>query len=484
MNHPRLSSQTYDFTRYDRSQSAGVVHLGVGAFHRAHQALYFDQLMTNGAEGWMICGASLRSATVPQQLDPQDSLYTAVVRSDHSEKRLIVGSISDVIFAPDNPQSLVAAIAAPQTALVTLTITEKGYLIDPASGALIRKDPHLAADLSSLDRPRTALGFIVAGLSRRYEEGLGPVTILSCDNLPDNGKRTRSAVLAFASEVDADLADWIKREVSFPSSMVDRIVPATTSDDIAALTESAGYRDEAMVKTEDFTQWVIEDNFCAARPALETTGVQMTDNVAGWEMAKLRLLNGAHSMLAYLGALAGHDFVHQAMAAPGFPELLSALWDEAEETLPEVDGLDTAIYRTDLDARFRNAALQHRTVQIAMDGSQKLPQRLLGSISDRQESAQTSPALTLSVAAWIRWQFGVDEAGKRYTVDDPLANRTAQAIAAGNDDPQAIVRAMLNIEQIFGTGLPQSDEFPNSVTQHLTSLMEKGAASVVRDFAR
>lgn len=461
---------------YDRDQAVGVVHLGTGAFHRAHQAAYFDALMSAGDAGWMIKGASLRSASVAKQMNPQDGLYTMLERDGEAERQQIIGSVKGVLVATDDPAALAAALAHGDVALVTLTVTEKGYCMDPATGTLLTGDPAVASDIANIDAPKTAPGFLVAGLKARKAAGLKPFTVLSCDNLPDNGVRTRQGVLAMAREIDRDLADWIAAEGAFPSSMVDRIVPATAGDDIDALEAATGLRDEAMVKTEPFTQWVVEDWFSDRRPALETVGVQMTKDVAAWEKVKLRLLNGAHSAIAYLGGLAGHEFVHQAMAAPGFAAMVNRLWDEAEATLDPIDGFDPKVYRADLTARFSNASLQHRTFQIAMDGSQKLPQRLLNTIrAHRGAGKPVPPALTLAVAGWMRWQLGVTDGGKAFTVDDPLAQQTMAAIKRG-------ARGLLGIEPIFGSDLPVDSEFLSAVEAAFNLLSERPVSAAVAAF--
>jgi len=461
---------------YDREQSGGVVHLGTGAFHRAHQAAYFDALMTAGETGWMIQGSSLRSPRVANQMNPQDGLYTMVVRNGDEERHQIIGSVKGVLVAPEDPVALVGALAEESVALVTLTVTENGYCIDPATGELRTGDQAVAADIANIDQPKTAPGFLVAGLKARKAAGLKPFTVLSCDNLPDNGVRTRQAVLAMARELDAGLADWIEAEGAFPSSMVDRIVPATTEDDIEALEAATGLRDAAMVKTEPFTQWVVEDWFSDRRPPLETVGVQMTNDVAAWEKAKLRLLNGAHSAIAYLGGLAGHDLVHEAMAAPGFATLVNRLWDEAEATLDPIEGFDAKAYRNELTARFNNAALQHRTFQIAMDGSQKLPQRLLNTIrAHRAAGKPVPPALTLAVAGWMRWQMGVTDHGQTYEVDDPLALETTAAVQEG-------AKGLLAMPAIFGTDLPEDTAFVNAVEAAFNLLRDRPVGASVAAF--
>ena len=470
---------------YDRGQPCGVVHLGTGAFHRAHQACFFDALLAGGHEGWMIRGASLRSPMVAQQMNPQDGLFTVLVRDGGEERAQVVGSVRDVLVAPDDPSALVRALADPAVALVTLTVTEKGYCLDPATGALRADDPAVAADIANLAAPQTAPGFLVAGLAARRAAGTAPFTVLSCDNLPENGQRTRAAVIALAEAVDPALAAWIAAEVAFPSSMVDRIVPATTPDDLDNFESATGWRDEALVKTEPFTQWVVEDWFCNRRPPLDDVGVQFTRDVAGWEKAKLRLLNGAHSAIAYLGGLAGHAYVHQAMAAPGFSALIEALWDEAEATLDPVDGFDPAAYRAQLRARFANGALMHRTHQIAMDGSQKLPQRWLQTIRATRAAGRPVPgALTLALAGWMRWQAGVSDSGVPFVVDDPLSRATAAALAAADGDRAEEVRGLLAIGAIFGNELPTDADFVAALTRAYISIADGSAGAAVRAFAQ
>ncbi len=460
---------------YDRGGVAGIVHLGVGAFHRAHQAVYFDQLMQQGETGWLIRGASLRSARVADQLNPQGGLYTVVERDGPSTHLRVIGSLLDVLVAQDNPQALIDALADPSVALVTLTITEKGYHLDPDTGELRLDDPAIAEDLQHPARPATAPGFLVAGLAARRAAGLPPFTILSCDNLPENGPRTRAAVLGFARQVNPDLADWIADSVAFPASMVDRIVPATTPDDIDALEDMAGYRDEAMVKTEPFTQWVVEDTFGHRRPPLETVAVQVTDDVAGWERAKLRLLNGSHSALAYLGALGGYTYVHEAIADPVYAGFVERLWDEVEPVIEAPSGFDAKAYRQALTRRYANSALNHSLVQIAMDGSQKLPQRLLASLRAQRAAGRPMEATLLAIAAWMRWQFGQDERGAAFTVDDPLAEVTAQALQAAGPAAADRVKALLSIEAIFGRDLVADAVIVDALTRDLSDLMQTGA---------
>ncbi|WP_114953842.1 mannitol dehydrogenase family protein [Sphingosinicella terrae] len=447
---------------YDRRRAAaGVVHLGIGAFHRAHQAALFDRLNESDPR-WAIRAASLRSPGVRDEMAPQDGLYAMVVREGGDDRVRVIGAVREVLVAPEDPRTLVEALAAPEVRLVTLTVTEKGYRQAP-------DDP---------EAPRTAAGFIAAGLNLRRSRGLAPFAALSCDNLPDNGARLREAVLAVS---DPELGDWIGAHVAFPKTMVDRIVPATDEADIASLARHLGLVDRAMVKTEPFWQWVIED-FPGDRPDFESIGVQMTSDVAPWEDAKLRLLNGAHSAIAYLGGLAGTDFVHQFVADPAGRSLVESLWDEAQATLDPPPGLDLPGYREALMRRFSNASLQHRTRQIAMDGSQKLPQRLLAPIADRLRRGQAADVLILAVAAWMRWQSGCTDAGEPFTVDDPLASQTGALLRSAHG-PAEQAKALLRLD-LFPRAMAEDERFVATVTRQLERLCDKGARAVVKEIAR
>jgi fructuronate reductase len=471
-------SETVQRPRYDRADvKRGVVHLGIGAFHRAHQATFFDDCLNAGDLRWGITAASLRSPTVREQMAPQDGLYTVLVRDGANEQARIIGAVGDVLVAPEDPAALIAALAHPDTHIVTLTITAKGYKLDPATGTLLADDPQVAADSADLSAPQTAPGYLVAALAARRAAGLAPFTAISCDNLPHNGRRLRNAVLDLAARHDAALAEWIEREGAFPETMVDRIVPATTDADIAALEARLGVEDRAMVKTEPFTQWVIEDRFCGPRPDFGA-GVQITAAVAPWEEAKLRLLNGAHSGIAYLGGLAGIDHVHEVLENPAARRFVEGLWDEAEATLSPPPELDVAAYRHDLMARFNNSTLMHRTRQIAMDGSQKLPQRLVATIAARRARGEGITMLALAVAAWMRWQGALDDSGAAYVVDDPMAAVTAERLK-GASTAEAQVDALLGIEAIFPSALAADPVVRAALVGHLESLSIKGAIATI-----
>jgi fructuronate reductase len=418
----------------------GIVHIGLGAFHRAHQAAMTDAALALHGGDWRIAGVSLRSPTVRDQLEPQDGLYTLAVRDGAAETLRVMGSIAGVLVAPKDPGAVIAAIAAPSTHVVSLTITEKGYCHDPATGALREDHPDIAHDLSRPARPKSAIGFLAAGLAARQAAGGGPLTIISCDNLPGNGQLLAGVVRRFVELARPQLADWVAASVGFPSTMVDRIVPATTDDDRCDLARQLGCEDAGLVKTEPFSQWVIEDHFAGPRPAWERVGAQMVDDVRPFELAKLRMLNGSHSTLAYLGLLRGHEFVDQAIADPVIAAVVDDLMAEAASTLPRVSGLDPAAYAAALKERFANASLQHRLAQIAIDGSQKLPQRLVSTIIDVQSAGGSAEAAALGIAAWLRHLSGP-------WLDDPLV---PQLRAAACDDPEEMVARGLALRPVFG----------------------------------
>lgn len=469
---------------YDRVEmTTGIVHLGLGAFHRGHQAVMTDDLLAQDPS-WGILGVSLRSPDVRDALSPQDNLYSLNVMDGGGARRRIIGALTGVLVAPENPAAVLEALAAPTTRIVSTTVTEKGYSHDPATGALREDDPDILHDLANPDAPRTTLGMIAQGLRRRMDAGVKPFTVLACDNLPANGHTLRGLVLRFAKLLDRDFAYWVEDEVRFPSTMVDRIVPATTAADRASVAAALGMEDAAPIMTEPFCQWVVEDSFTLGRPAWERSGVQFVSHVEAYELMKLRLLNGSHSTLAYLGYLAGYETVSDAMGDAALASLIEDLMTlEASPTLPSLQGFDVGAYCTSLLQRFRNPALKHRTWQIAMDGSQKLPQRLLGTVRDRLAAGAPVDRLALGVAAWMRYVTGVDEKGAPIDVRDPLAPRLrALADDAGRDAPR-LAQALLGVREIFGADLPEHPVFREAVIAALASLFERGAAQTLRSFA-
>lgn len=468
---------------YDRSRvTPGIVHLGVGAFCRAHIAAYVDALLA-GDPSWGIVGASLRRSDTRDALLPQDFLYTLVERGPDGTTARVIGALLDVLDATRQGEALLAAMAAPGVRIVSLTVTEKGYCHDPATGRLNPDHPDIRHDLAHPDRPVSAPGFIVRAIALRRARGLPPFTVLSCDNLPANGETTRRVVTDFAALVGADLADHIRDAVAFPSSMVDRIVPATTDEDRQAVVALTGRADAWPVVTEPFSQWVIEDRFASGRPPFDAAGAQFVEDVRPYELMKLRMLNGSHSTLAYLGYLAGHATVSDTVADPAFRRLAFGLMtDEVMDTLPPGLG-DLGAYRDALLARFANPTLRHRTWQIAMDGSQKLPQRLLGTIGDRLARGQPFTRAALGVAGWMRYVGGIDEGGAPIDVRDPLAPRLRAISDAAGGRPEAIVDGLLGVREIFGPALAADDRFRAVLTRHLAALTERGAAATVAGLA-
>ena len=467
-----------------RALGTGIVHLGIGAFHRAHQAVFTEEAAAAAGGQWGICGVTQRSRGVLDQLQPQDGLYSVLVRGEDTSLR-VAGAVRDLLFAAEEGERLQALLAAPATRLVTLTVTEKGYRHDPATGRLRRGDPDVAADLTGDGLPRTVVGQLVRGLQARRAADAGPITLLSCDNLPANGEVLRGLVTDFCAALPTaegePLAAWIDASVSFPSSMVDRIVPATTDDDRAEAARLLGVEDRGVVVTEPFRQWVVEDRFAAGRPAWERAGAVLTADVAPYEAMKLRLLNGSHSTLAYLCALARHAHLADAMADPGIAGVVAHLMaDDVTPTLAVPDGFDVSAYQRELIERFHNPALRHRTVQIAMDGTQKLPQRLLGTIGDRLAAGAEPRHACLGVAAWMRYVWTSQaEDGSPLAVDDPLAGRLRE-LTADAATPAAVVDALLSLEEVFGAELPADTRFRDLVTESLEALAKGGVAAATQ----
>ena len=479
--HPEVRRPEFD----RRTSGLGIVHLGVGAFMRSHITEYTDDALEAGRGDWTIAGVSLRKPAVRDRLAPQDCLYILGSRDGTGERRRLIGSLGSMHVAPENPRYLIGLLADQRVRVVTLTVTEKGYCLDPGSGQLSLAHPDIRHDLDNPDRPRSTIGYIAAALQLRMLASTHPPTIVSCDNLPSNGARLRSAVLAFARERGSALVSWIAETVSFPGTMVDRIVPATTEADISLNARACGLRDEAYVKTEPFRQWVIEDAFSNGRPPWDAGGALFVADVAPFEAAKLKLLNGPHSAIAYLGYLAGFTFVHEAMGDPDFSTFISRLMTyDISPVTPEPEGMNHETYIKELLQRFANSALEHRTWQIAMDGSQKLPQRILSTV--RAQLAQGGPvaSLALVVAAWMRYALGRDEQGEQIDVSDPLADRFAAIAADKHASPVAVADRFLQIREIFGNDLPQDRRFRSTVAESLRQLVDYGALETVRRFVR
>ncbi|MEP3440907.1 MAG: mannitol dehydrogenase family protein [Sulfitobacter sp.] len=432
--------------------ATGIVHLGLGAFFRAFGCVYVADAMAASGGDWGILGACLRRPDTRDALRAREWAYNCVSLAPDREELRDITVLNDVLVAPENPQALLAAVADPQVKIVSLTVTEKGYCHDPATGALNFNHPDIQHDLEN-PLPVSALGYLLRGLQMRRAAGHAPFTVLCCDNLPDNGTLLRGLLLQLAKRLDPPLAAWIEAEGRFPCTMVDRITPATTQADVARISAELGYEEAAPVLHEPFAQWVIEDDFVGGqRPDFAAAGAEMVQSVTAHEHMKLRMLNGAHSALAYLGYLAGHESIAATVADPAFARYLRALWAEIMPTVQPPESVDLETYADALFARFANTAIHHRTWQIAMDGSQKLPQRLLGTLEDRLAAGQDAPALMLAVAAWIRYATGTDETGASIDLRDPMAARF-QEIAAQGLTPEQTVAAFLALREVFPENL-------------------------------
>lgn len=445
----RLPSQIARFT-YDRAaQKVGIVHFGIGAFHRAHQAWYTDACMNAGERDWMIAGVSLRSPTVADQLNPQDGLYSLAERSGREASTRIVGAVREVLVATRDAAAISARLAAPECRIASFTVTEKGYA---------------RAEDGSLDLALAEASFyphLAAGLSARMHAGLPGLTLLSCDNLTHNGNELRRLLDEWCEARAPELAAWIERECACPNSMVDRIVPATTPADLDTVEAALGLRDEGTGLTERFSQWVIEDRFAGPRPGWERHGAQIVSDAAPYEVAKLRMLNGAHSALAYCGLDRGYAFVHEAIADPALRALVDRLMlEEAATSFTPAEGQDLATYARQLIARFADPALDHRLAQIAIDGSQKIPQRWLPVLAVHQREGRQCPAILDALAAWLR-----HVRGDARPVDDPLASRLAALWA--QEGAHGIASALFGEGGLFAQDWHASEDALAALEQRL-----------------
>ncbi|MEW5561434.1 fructuronate reductase [Enterobacter asburiae] len=462
--------------RYNRQQlRSRIIHFGFGAFHRAHQALLTDRVLNAKGGDWGLCEISLFSGDVlMSQLRAQDHLYTVLEKGANGNQPIIIGAVHECLNAKlDTLAAIVEKFCEPQVAIVSLTITEKGYCIDPATGRLDVTQPRIVHDLENPAEPHSAPGILVEALHRRRERGLPPFTVLSCDNIPDNGYVVKNAVLGMANKRSPELAQWIADNVSFPGTMVDRIVPAATEESLAEIATAVGVNDPCAISCEPFIQWVVEDNFVAGRPEWELAGVQLVEDVLPWEQMKLRMLNGSHSFLAYLGYLAGYEHISDCMQDEDFRQAARQLMMQEQAPTLRIQGVDLQAYADSLITRFTNPALKHRTWQIAMDGSQKLPQRLLEGIRVHLERGSDWSLLALGVAGWMRYVSGTDEHGNAIDVRDPLAEKIQTIVSTSSEADR--VTALLSLSEIFGTDLVKNAAFVENVQQAWRRLCEHGA---------
>jgi fructuronate reductase len=469
--HPKLDMSRFGqgaaaWPDYDpRTIGVGIVHLGVSAFHRAHQAVYVDALLGQDPR-WGIAGASLKTARVRDLLRAQDGLYTLAVQQEDAPLR-VIGALREILAGAEDRAALAERLAAPATRVVSLTVTEAGYCLWP-DNALDFAHPDIRADLEGA--PVSAIGWIVEGLRRRRQAGLMPFATLSCDNLSRNGALLKAAVVALAARRDAELGRWIEGEARFPNTMVDSITPKTDDALIARVEAQLGARDAAPVQREPFTQWVIEDEARADAPDWEAAGVTLTTDVAPFARAKLRLLNGSHSALAYLGLLAGFATVAEAMAAPWLDRFINVLMRDSAATLAPAKGLDLPAYAAAVRQRFRNPVIRHALAQIAMDGSQKLPIRIVDTVRDRLAAGAPVDAHCWAAAAWLR--FVRRQARSGATIVDPLADALAAFGRAMTDDAAHDVDAALRMTSVFPSDIAAAPAVRTALLKAYAALCE------------
>jgi mannitol 2-dehydrogenase len=468
---------------YDRSALVQhTVHIGVGGFHRAHQAVYLDDLLTLDKEPrWGECGIGVleSDARMRDALVGQDCLYTVVEKSAQSQAARVIGSIADYIYAPENRERVLEKMAAEETRIVSLTITEGGYFIDEATRDFTPDHPQIQHDLQHPKEPITSFGCIAAALDRRRERGLQPFTLMSCDNLQGNGDVAKRVLLGFAHLKDPSLEQWIAEHMTFPNSMVDRITPGTTLEDRRALREDFGIEDAWPVMTEPFLQWVIEDHFCSGRPHWEKVGAELVDDVAPYELMKMRLLNGSHLAMAYLGALGGYTYVHEVMQDPGFISLIESFMNEVTPVVPKIPGVSVEDYKKVLIERFANPAIRDQITRICSEGSAKMPKWVLPSVAELLQKGLPTRLLGLVIASWIYYlKQGTNQRGEPLEIIDARGAELRERARIAGLDP----RPMLAVTSIFGQQLPSNPAFVSEVERALDLLSKIGVAATMRRY--
>jgi mannitol 2-dehydrogenase len=476
-----LASRGIDVPSYSREQTTiGIVHLGVGGFHRSHQAVYLDSLMNAGcATDWAICGIGVmpQDRSMQQALAAQDYLYTVIVKhAGGSLEPRVIGSIQEYLLAPDNPQAVIEKMAAPSTRIVSLTVTEGGYNLHPVTGEFDTRNLQVMRDALPGATPTTAFGLVTEALARRRRRGLAPFTVMSCDNILSNGDVAGRMFTAFAHLRGGDLGDWVQHEVCFPNTMVDRITPVTTDDDRAMLADRFGVTDAWPVVCEPFSQWVVQDRFRTNRPPLEKVGVQLVEDVAPYELMKLRLLNASHQAMCYLGYLAGYRYAHEVCADPLFLHFLKSYMDrEATPTLAPVPGVDLYDYKKTLLERFANPEIGDTLARLCADSSDRIPKFVLPVIRKQLACGGDIERAALVVAAWARYAEGVDETNEPITVVDRLSESLMATARRQRHDPTAFIAR----RELFGD-LVDDKRFVAVYTSALASLHTRGSRETLQ----
>ncbi|MCF7364438.1 mannitol dehydrogenase family protein [Vibrio sp. A1-b2] len=466
-------------TSYAREElETNIVHIGFGAFHRGHQAVYND--LTNEITGsrWGICEINMfGSSALINDLRSQDGLFTVVEKSATETETRLVRTVTDCIHTPDTGIAIaIEKLVEPQVKIVSLTITEKGYCVDPQSRVLDTSNPLIAHDLEKPTQPQSAIGLITEALRQRKALGLPAFSVMSCDNIPENGQLTRDAVLNFAELCDPELCTWIQENASFPSTMVDRIVPAMTDDQFDVIEQETGYRDPCGVVCEDFRQWVVEDNFVAGRPDWSKAGAMLVEDVLPYEEMKLRMLNGSHSFLAYNGTLAGYEFIYQCMEDEELRQVtLTLMKEEQAKSLSPSLSVNLDEYAELLIDRFSNQNIKHKTGQIAMDGSQKLPQRAVDPFLTLHERGITTRCLPVLIAGWIHYVINTIASGE--TLADPLAEQFTDIVTRSVNKRKA-AETLLGVDKVFGNNAEQHKLFKQQILSAFERIEESGIRAI------
>lgn len=479
----RLLSSAVRIPTYDRKSVAqSIVHIGVGGFYRAHQAVYLDDLLHRpGHAEWGYCGVGLlkHDERMRDALLPQDCLYTVVERSAAGDRARVIGSLLNFLHAPSDPEAVLEKMASPECRIVSLTITEGGYYVNEGTGEFNDTHPDIVRDLQHPHEPGCSFGYLAEALDRRRSRGLSPFTVMSCDNLQHNGDVARKMLLAFVERRDPTLSRWLADNGAFPNSMVDRIVPATTDEHRAVVKEQFGIEDAWPVGTEPFMQWVIEDNFPNGRPAWEDVGAQMTSDVLPYEKMKMRLLNASHQAMCYIGMLLGYEYAHEAMADARIRTLVKTMMDvEVTPLLVAPTGIDLEAYKQTLIERFSNPTIKDQLSRIGTEGSARIPKFVLPSIVEQLQRGGPSRLLTFTVACWFRYLTGTDDQGRAMPVIDPMKDKLMEHARRGGRDPGA----MLSLRELFGEALTSSPIFVDQLRQTLESLYDRGAEATLASY--
>ena len=450
----------------------GIVHFGVGAFHRAHQAVYTHDVLVKHGGDWRILGVSLQSTETVDALNFQDGIYSLIVRGEKKSTLRIIESIKHTVAAARGTDQLFKYLASPQTRIVSMTVTEKAYGILREAEKVDIKHESIAYDLANPDTPKGIIGIITKGLKLRKEKGLNPFTVMCCDNLPQNGDLIRAGVIDFARHINQpELAEWIIKVGAFPNSMVDRITPATTPKLIDETSKLLGAEDLVPIETEPFSQWVVEENFSDGRPKWEDVGVLFVDDVAPYEHMKLRMLNGAHSLIAYIGFCSGHKYVRDAMVDKTITQLVETHMIAASKTLAPLGNIKFDAYSKELIERFKNQNIEHETYQIAMDGSQKMPQRIFEPAVDSLHLGLSIEPFAFATAAWIFYCSGKHKEGSSYALRDPREAELISAFNSGDGISYNICNAFFELPDLFPIELIENSKWNTAVTNYLKTMM-------------